>query len=72
MKIEDRTKIETVKFADIDDGEVFTDALRYYLKINRGMWDGEEFNAVVLDNGNLTHFYESESVLKTNAKVVVE
>lgn len=74
MKIEDKTKMETMLFVDIDDGDVFSDALplHYYLKINKGMWDGEEFNAIRLDNGNLTHFYENETVLKLNARVVIE
>ena len=72
MKIEDRKNLDAVKFADIKDGEVLTNAIHYYLKINREMWDNEEFNAVRLDNGDLIHFYDSETVLKVNARVVIE
>ena len=72
MKIEDMKNLEATKFVDIDDGEAFTDAFHHFLKINQEMWDGEEFNAVRLDNGDLNHFYDSETVLKVNAKVVIE
>lgn len=73
MKIEDKS-IKIVDFINIDMGEVFTDAegrQYHYLKCNAAQ-TANEFNAVRLENGDLFDFNQRDSVLKLNAKVVIE
>lgn len=73
MKIEDKS-IEIVDFINIDVGEVFSEAVErqyHYLKCNAAQ-AANEFNAVRLENGDLFNFNQRDTVLKLNAKVVVE
>ena len=74
MKIEDKSS-ERVDFINIDVGEVFADTVGrqyHYLKINMAKLTGDEFNAVRLENGDLFNFSQRDTVLKVNAKVVIE
>ena len=72
MKIEDKN-IQIVDFINLDVGEVFADTVGrqyHYLKINVAQVDN--FNAVRLENGDLFKFSQRDTVLKLNAKVVIE
>ena len=77
MKIEDKS-IAIVDFINIDVGEVFADTVNtvgehyHYLKINMSKLTSNEFNAVRLENGDLFSFSQRDTVLKLNAKVVIE
>lgn len=59
----------TFKFAELSEGEVFTYALNYYLKI----WHSSDggYNAVNLNSNEIVYIPQSTDVVKVNAKLVL-
>lgn len=75
MKIENNRKSRQVDFADLDFGECFEFASDLYLRTGSVYNDIEgdiKFNSVMLKNGALTCFGDSDLVKIVNAKIVVE
>ena len=75
MKIENNRKAEQVKFEDLKLGDCFALADNLYLKTECicNDIDGDiEYNSVMLADGELTYFDDTEWVRNVNAKIVVE
>ena len=75
MKIENNRKAEQVKFEDLHLGDCFEHANDLYLKTENTYDDINgyvEYNCVMLADGALAYFEESDLVKSVNAKIVIE
>lgn len=72
MKVEDNRKKNTVKFEELDVGEVFISNNFVYIKTLDVKWSGFIYNAFNANFGSLSLFQNHDSVKQVKAKLVIE